>query len=53
MQDDLKGLTVREDDDYLKVLAEGDRIALLAVAIILCSFCVVGNCAAVFTVICR
>jgi hypothetical protein len=42
-----------EEDEYLKIFPEGDRMALLAVAIVLCSFCVVGNCAAVFTVIRR
>jgi len=39
-----------EEDGYLKLFPEGDRIALLTVAIVLCSFCIVGNCAAVFTV---
>ncbi|XP_023724408.1 cholecystokinin receptor [Cryptotermes secundus] len=43
------GLTVLwEENRDLKVLPEGQRIALLTVAIILCCFCVVGNCAAVF-----
>ncbi|KDR23073.1 Pyroglutamylated RFamide peptide receptor [Zootermopsis nevadensis] len=39
-----------EESEDLKVLPEGERIALLTVAIVLCSFCVVGNCAAIFTV---
>lgn len=42
-----------ENDDDLKVLPDGERVALLTVAIILCIFCLVGNCAAVFTVIRR
>jgi hypothetical protein len=53
MQNDTKRIILLEDDDYLKVLPEGHRIALLTAAIVFCSFCVVGNVAAVFAVICR
>jgi hypothetical protein len=53
-QNETHGLKVLwEGNRDLKVLPEAHRIALLTVAIILCSFCAVGNCAAVFTVIRR
>ena len=42
-----------EEDENLKLFPERDRIALLTAAIVLCIFCIVGNCAAVFTLIRR
>jgi hypothetical protein len=54
MQNETNGLKVLwEENRDLKVLPEGQRIALLTVAIVLCSLCVVGNCAAIFTVMRR
>jgi hypothetical protein len=53
-QNETHGLRVLwEENRDLKVLPEGQRVALLTVAIVLCSFCVVGNCAAIFAVLRR